>query len=982
MTELRFTVLPEEEGRPVRQILRARGVSVRLMNRLKRAPLGLCLNGTAVARTIDPVRAGDTLILRIPPDDSLPEALPYPLDIVYEDADILVVNKPAGLPMHPTHNHQGDTLANAVAAYMAGQGRPCALRAAGRLDKGASGLVVCALHSFAASQLNGKVGKTYFALAGGEYEGAGTFRNAIWRPRANCTLRACRDYEEARQPGDETAVTHWEALACRDGVTLLRIRLETGRTHQIRAHFALHGTPLLGDDYYGAPVWGHPGFALHCGEAEFAHPVTGEGMRFEAEMPGYFALGPIVGPMGPSMKSENHENSVKIPARGLIFPAPGCIIKGVGTLADRVLNLLQGDKPMSDTIEKKQFQAESQRMLDLMIHSIYTHKEIFLRELISNASDAIDKRYYQALHGGETGLARDEFAISIAVDKQARLLTIADNGCGMDAAELESNLGTIARSGSLEFKKEIENAEDIDVIGQFGVGFYSAFMVADEIYVRSRKAGEDQAWQWFSQGADGFTLEPCEKDDVGTEIVLKIKTDSDDQQYDEFLEGYRIKELVKRYSDYIRYPIRMEVETSKPKALPADAPEDAEPEWESVTETQTLNSMSPIWRRNKNEVSAEDYEAFYRDTFHDYEKPLRRIHASAEGMLTYQALLFLPAKAPYNYYSKEFEKGLKLYASGVMIMERCKELLPDCFSFLRGVVDSQDLSLNISREMLQQDRQLQTIAKNLEKKIKAELKSLMEEDREAYHGFYKAFGLNLKYNLYASYGMQRELLVDLLEFPSTTQERAATFAEYIARMPEAQKYIYYATGESAAQIKRLPLCERLTELGYEVLCLTDDIDEFLMKMLHQVDDKELRSVAEAGVELESEEEKAKLEEARKEDKDLFEALKEALGGKVAEVAPTARLKSHPVCLTSRSGVSLEMERVLQSQPGAEELPPMKAERVLELNINHPVYAKLGGLEPERLGDYANLLYNQALLIEGFPVEDPVEFANAICRLMA
>ena len=632
--------------------------------------------------------------------------------------------------------------------------------------------------------------------------------------------------------------------------------------------------------------------------------------------------------------------------------------------------------------DKKQFQAESQRMLELMIHSIYTHKEIFLRELISNASDAIDKRYYQALKGGETGIAREEFVITLAADKESRLLTIADNGCGMDDSELESNLGTIARSGSLDFKNEIKQAEDIDVIGQFGVGFYSAFMVADEITVRSRKAGGDQAWQWYSQGADGFTLSPCDKEDVGTEIILKIKANSDDEQYDEFLESYRIRELVKRYSDYIRYPIRMEVETSKEKELPADAPEDAEPEWETFTETQTLNSMSPIWRRNKSEVSGEDYEAFYRDTFHDYEKPLRRVHASAEGMLTYQALLFLPAKAPYNYYSKDFEKGLKLYASGVMIMEHCKELLPDCFSFVRGVVDSQDLSLNISREMLQQDRQLQSIAKNLEKKIKAELKSLMEEDREAYHGFYKAFGLNLKYNLYASYGMARDLLADLLEFPSTTQDSAATFAEYISRMPESQKYIYYATGESAAQIKRLPLCERLTELGYEVLCLTDDIDEFLMKILHQIDDKELRSIADADVELENDEEKAALEKARKADESLFAAMKEALEGKVDQVLPTARLKSHPVCLTSGSGISLEMERVLQSQPGAEDLPPMKAERVLELNVNHPVYAKLAGLEPEQLKDYANLLYNQALLIEGFPVEDPVEFANAICRLMA
>jgi len=624
--------------------------------------------------------------------------------------------------------------------------------------------------------------------------------------------------------------------------------------------------------------------------------------------------------------------------------------------------------------EKKQFQAESQRMLDLMIHSIYTHKEIFLRELISNASDAIDKRYYQALKGGETGLAREEFSIDLAVDREARTLTIRDNGCGMDAEELESNLGTIARSGSLDFKNEINDADasEIDVIGQFGVGFYSAFMVAGEITVRSRKAGSDQAFEWYSQGADGFTLEPCEKEDAGTEITLKLKPDTDDEHYGQFLEDYRIKELVKRYSDYIRYPIRM----AKAKSEDGDEEKKAEAE----PEVETLNSMSPIWRRGKSEVAEEEYTQFYKDTFRDIEAPLRVMHASAEGAVDYRALLFLPGKAPYNYYSKDFEKGLRLYASGVMIMEHCKDLLPDCFSFVRGVVDSQDLSLNISREMLQQDRQVAAIAKHLEKKIKAELKALLEEDREAYDGFYKAFGLNLKYNLYASYGMQRDLLLDLLTYPSTTQEGPVTFAEYVARMPEAQKHIYYATGESAAQIKRLPQCERLSDLGYEVLCLTDDIDEFLMKILYQVEEKELRSISEADLDLENEEEKDKLEQEKQAGKDLFEAMKEALGEKVSQVIPTTRLKSHPVCLTSGTGISLEMERVLQSQPGAEEMP-MKAERVLELNIDHPVYARLRALEGELLADYANLLYNQALLIEGFPVEDPVEFSNAICRLM-
>ena len=628
--------------------------------------------------------------------------------------------------------------------------------------------------------------------------------------------------------------------------------------------------------------------------------------------------------------------------------------------------------------EKKQFQAESRRMLELMIHSIYTNKEIFLRELISNASDAIDKRYYSSLQGGGTGLAREEFAIDLAVDKETRTLTIRDNGCGMDAQELESNLGTIARSGSLDFKNEIEDASasDIDVIGQFGVGFYSAFMVAQEITVRSKKAGSGEAFLWYSQGVDGFTLESCEKEEAGTEIVLKLKEDTDDEHFDEFLEEYKIKELIKRYSDYIRYPIRMAKEIVE-EGEENEAPEEkAAPE----IEIETLNSMSPIWRRGKSEVTEDEYTQFYKDSFRDMEAPLRVMHASAEGAVDYRALLFLPGKAPHNYYGKDFEKGLKLYASGVMIMEHCKELLPDCFSFVRGVVDSQDLSLNISREMLQQDRQVAAIAKHLEKKIKSELKSLLEEDREAYNKFYKTFGLNLKYALYSSYGMQRDLLLELLQYESTTQENPVTFAEYVSRMPEAQKHIYYATGESAAQIKRLPQCERLSDMGYEVLCLTDDIDEFLMKMLWQIEEKELRSISEAGEELENEDEKQALEKEREERTDLFEALLKALDGKVTNVIPTTRLKSHPVCLTSGTGISMEMERVLQSQPGAEDTP-MKAERVLELNINHPVYAKLQAIEGDALGDYANLLYNQALLIEGFPVEDPVEFSNAICRLM-
>ncbi|MDR1465524.1 MAG: molecular chaperone HtpG [Oscillospiraceae bacterium] len=638
--------------------------------------------------------------------------------------------------------------------------------------------------------------------------------------------------------------------------------------------------------------------------------------------------------------------------------------------------------------EKKPFQAESQRMLDLMIHSIYTHKEIFLRELISNASDAIDKRYYHALQQGDSGLGREHFGITIAADKDARTLTVADNGCGMNGEELESNLGTIARSGSLQFKSELESAEEIDIIGQFGVGFYAAFMVAEEITVRSRKAGEDQGWRWHSVGADGFTVEPCEKDETGTVIILRIKDNTEEENYDEFLESYRIRELIKRYSDYIRYPIRMDVETSRPKESAADAPEGeddgAEPEWETVTETQTLNSMSPLWRRNKNEVTQEEYEQFYQDTFHDMTAPLRVLHSSAEGTATYQALLFFPAKAPYNYYNKDFEKGLRLYASGVMIMEACKDLLPDCFSFVRGLVDSQDLSLNISREMLQHDRQLKIIAKHIEKKIKSELKAMLDDEREKYNEFYQSFGLQLKYSLYAGYGMQRDLLLDLLLFRSTKEEQQVTLAEYLGRMPEEQTAIYYACGESTEQIRRLPQSERLEEKGIEILCLTDDIDEFLLKILHEYEGKEFRSISDAGLELESEEEKKSLEQQAETKKPLLEAMKEALAGKVDDVCLTARLKSHPVCLATQGGVTLEMERILSAQPGAAGQPPVKASRVLELNATHPIMERLTALQtenPAKVKDYASLLYSQALLMEGFPVEDPVAFSNMICELM-
>ncbi|MDR2647039.1 MAG: molecular chaperone HtpG [Oscillospiraceae bacterium] len=633
--------------------------------------------------------------------------------------------------------------------------------------------------------------------------------------------------------------------------------------------------------------------------------------------------------------------------------------------------------------KKKNFKAESKRMLELMIHSIYTHKEIFLRELISNASDAIDKRYYHALKNEAGGLGRDSFAIDIDIDKNARTLTIADNGCGMTDEELENNLGTIARSGSLQFKSEQEQPDEIDVIGQFGVGFYSAFMVADEITVESLKVGETQGYRWHSNGVDGFTVDPCDKTEIGTVVTLRIKESTEADDFNPFLESHHIQSLVKRYSDYIRYPIRMDIESSVEKPRPADAPEDAPPEWETISERKTVNSMSPLWRKAKSEVQKEEYDSFYQNTFHDGQAPLRTLHASAEGAITYQSLLFIPSSAPYQFYSKDFEKGLRLYASGVMIMEHCKDLLPDCFGFVRGVVDSQDLSLNISREMLQQDKQLKVIAKHIEKKIKNELKDMLENDRETYRTFYDAFGIHLKYALYSSYGMLRELLLDLLQFKTTTQDTPQTFAEYVARMPEGQTAIYYAAGASVEQIKRLPQCERLTDKGIEVLCATEDVDEFLFKMLFMVEEKEIHSITEAS-ELEDASEKQSLEQETKARESLLNSIKTALNGQVEQVILTSRLKSHPVCLSTTGGITLEMERVLAQQPAAAGGSPMKAQRVLELNISHPIYEKLISLQehaPEQVADYANLLYNQAVLMEGLAIEDPVAFSNAICKLM-
>ncbi len=625
-------------------------------------------------------------------------------------------------------------------------------------------------------------------------------------------------------------------------------------------------------------------------------------------------------------------------------------------------------------MKTKQFKAESKRLLDLMINSIYTHKEIFLRELISNASDAIDKLYYQSLSGQVEGLNRDDFAIDIRVDKEGRNLIIRDNGCGMTKEELENNLGTIAKSGSLAFKKEQPANEEIDIIGQFGVGFYSAFMVSDCVTVKSRAVGSEEAWCWQSKGAEGYTLEPCEKEDRGTEIILHMKENTEEESYDEYLETYRLEEIVKKYSDYIRYPIRMELSHQQLK-------EGSKDEYETVTQVETVNSMVPIWRKGKGEVTQEEYNNFYKEKFFDFQDPLRVIYSSTEGAATYHALLFIPARAPFDYYSKEFEKGLQLYANGVLIMDKCPDLLPDCFSFVRGLVDSQDLSLNISREMLQHDRQVGLIASRLEKKIKGELQAMLGGDREKYETFFQNFGLQLKYGIYTSYGAKAELLQDLLLFHSSHDDKMTTLAEYVSRMKEDQKAIYYACGDSLEKIRQLPAAESVREKGYEILYLTDDVDEFALKALRAYKGKEFCSVTSGDLNLESEEEKKKAQEMSQEHQDLFDAMSKALDGKVKGVRLSSRLKSHPVCLAAEGPISLEMEKVLGTMPG-ENKP--KAEKYLELNPDHPIFQTLCTLakeNPDKLADYSRLLYDQAMLIEGMPIEDPVAFSALLCQLM-
>lgn len=630
---------------------------------------------------------------------------------------------------------------------------------------------------------------------------------------------------------------------------------------------------------------------------------------------------------------------------------------------------------------KKQFKAESKRLLDLMINSIYTHKEIFLRELISNASDAVDKLYYKTITEGDTGISRDDFSIRIETDRENRTLRIIDNGMGMTREELEKNLGTIAKSGSLDFKSEMDKKDEIDIIGQFGVGFYSAFMVSDKVSVLSRAYGSDEAYMWESSGADGYTITEAEKDSNGTEITLTLKEDTDDENYSEYLDTYKIKSLITKYSDYIRYPIQMMVEKHRLKPGCEDKKPE-EQEYETYQELETLNSMVPLWKKNKSEIKDEDYNEFYKDKFYDFTDPAKVIHTDVEGVVSYTALLFIPGQAPFNYYTKDYEKGLQLYSSGVLIMDKCPDLLPDYFSFVKGLVDSQDLSLNISREMLQHDRQLRAIAQRLEKKIKSELLSMLKTDREKYISFFKNFGLQLKYGLYDSFGANKETLKDLLMFYSSTEKALVTLSEYVSRMKHEQKYIYYASGETVEQIDRLPQTELLKEKGYEILYLTDSIDEFALQVMREFDEKQFKSVSGEDLDIEeSKEEKEAAEKQAEESKDLLQFMKESLGGKVSEVKLSHRLKSHPVCLTSKGGLSIEMEKVLNAMPTDEKV---QAERVLEINAKHPVLEKLKkeyDTDKDTVKKYTALLYDQARLIEGLPIEDPVEFSNAVCELM-
>ena len=637
-------------------------------------------------------------------------------------------------------------------------------------------------------------------------------------------------------------------------------------------------------------------------------------------------------------------------------------------------------------METKQFKAESQRLLDLMINSIYTHKEIFLRELISNASDAADKLAYKALTDDSVSVDRSALKITLVPNKEMRTLTLSDCGVGMTKEELEHNLGTIAHSGSFQFKKDLaegdKNAEEVDVIGQFGVGFYSAFMVADNVTVISKAYGSDEAWMWQSNGTEGYTMTPCEKETCGTDIIMHLKQNADEENYDQYLETYKLQELVKKYSDYIRYPIVMEVEDYKMKERPADAGEDYKPEWETVKEWKTLNSMVPLWQRPKSKITQEEYNAFYKEKFGDWTDPLLTIHTSAEGAVTYKAMLYIPEKTPYDFYTREYQKGLQLYSSGVLIMDKCADLLPDYLRFVKGVVDSADFSLNISREVLQHDRQLKVIANALEKKIKNELLKLRKEDKEKYEKFWNAFGTQLKYGVLADYGMNKEKIQDLLLFWSSKEGGYTTLEAYKDRMTEEQPYYYYACGESVEKIAKLPQVERILDKGYEILYCTEDVDDFLMKALGEVGGKSFKSVNDEDALPQSEEEKKQAEEKAEESKAVTEAVKNALGGSVKAVRVSSILKSAACCMTADGPISLEMERYMNKVDGGEK---MKAERVLELNADSPVFAVLKAAvengDTAKVEKYAKLLYGQAAMLAGLPMDDPAEYAALVCSLM-
>ena len=632
---------------------------------------------------------------------------------------------------------------------------------------------------------------------------------------------------------------------------------------------------------------------------------------------------------------------------------------------------------------KKQFKTESKKLLDMMINSIYTHKEIFLRELISNASDAIDKLYFRSLTDSGVTLKRSDYEIRLIADKEARTLEVRDNGCGMTRDELENNLGTIARSGSFDFKREDNSAEDgaekIDIIGQFGVGFYSAFMVSDRITVISRAYGEAEAYKWESEGVDGYTVSKAEPEGFGTRVILHLRPDTEDENYSEFLEEYRLKGLVKKYSDYIRFPIRMMAGKSR---LKEDSPKD-KPEYEEYYEDETLNRMIPIWKRAQNEVTEEEYAQFYKEKFRDYDDPAKVIRQKTEGVSEYTALLFIPAHTPYGYYSRDFEKGLQLYSSGVLIMDRCRELLPDHFSFVRGLVDSADLSLNISREMLQHDRQLKIIAKALEKKIKDELKKMLENERDKYKAFFREFGTQLKYGLYADYGMHKETLKDLVIFPTSIGDEPTTLSEYVSRMREDQKKIYFAAGESREQAELLPQVEAVTSRGYEVLYLTEDVDEFALMMLREYDGKEFANVAEGDLDLGTEEEKESLKKDNEDNRDLLTFMKDAIGDDISGVRFTNTLKDHPACLASEGAVSASMEKTLGKMPGSEN-SGIRAEKVLEINVAHPIAEKLKKLyllDKDKLAVYSKILYANARLISGLSIHNPAEIGELVTRLM-